>query len=192
MPMMASSTSTPERDGKAAERHGVEREAHAVEHRDRPRASDSGMAVKAISAARTSRRNRYSTARMSTAAISQGLLQVAERALDEIGRTMQRRIEGDSLRFQGRRQVGQRLLDRQGGRQGVGAVLARERQHDAGLAHDERSRPTAAPAPLSPRATSRSRMGVPLRTVDHRLADGVDIGLRGRRSRAARAGRRDR
>jgi len=56
MPMMASSTSTPQCHGKPAERHRIQREPHAIEDADRA-SNDSGMAVNAIKAARKSRRN---------------------------------------------------------------------------------------------------------------------------------------
>ncbi len=67
MPMMASSTSTP--SATANPPSVMVFSVSPMRSRTATAASnDSGMAVKAIKAARKSRRNRYSTARMSTAA----------------------------------------------------------------------------------------------------------------------------
>ncbi len=47
-------------------------------------------------------------------------------------------VHGDALRLQGGPKVSHDLFDCQGGRQGIGTELTRERQHDAGFAHDQR------------------------------------------------------
>ena len=82
------------------------------------------------------------------------------------------RLEGGA---QPARALGQGLFDRQGGRQGIRAVLAGEGQHDAGLAHDQRV------------ARSQRRSLFDLRHVAHQdrhvIANGDDRLSDGRRVR---------
>ena len=54
----------------------------------------------------------------------EGITQIAERALDEIGRAVHRRIDGDAFRFKARDQFRKRRLQPVGRVHGVGAELA--------------------------------------------------------------------
>src|SRR6476620_2686021 len=65
------------------------------------------------------------------------MLQVAQRALDEVRWPMQPAVECDSLRPQGRLELGERTLDGECRAEGVGAVLTGEGNEDTGLPHDE-------------------------------------------------------
>jgi len=121
------------------------------------------MAVNAISAARISRRNRYNTTRISTAAIVKECSRSPRARSNEIRRAVQGGIHGDALRLQGGREVRQGLFDCQGGRQGICTELTRERQHDAGFAHDQRVA-RAQRRTLLTSATSRTSTGTALRT----------------------------
>ncbi|MEJ0008286.1 MAG: hypothetical protein WDM77_18470 [Steroidobacteraceae bacterium] len=52
------------------------------------------------------------------------MLQIPQRALDKICRSMQCRIDGNALRIKGRPQTGQRLLNGKRGSQRICAILA--------------------------------------------------------------------
>ena len=137
MPMMASSTNTPSATAKPPSvmvlsvRPARSSTATAA-------SSDRGMARKVISAERQSRRNRNSTTRIRTAAINSECSRLDQRPLDEIGRAVQRRIDGDALRLQCRRQVAKRRFHGTGGVQGIGAILAGQRQQHAACGPDQR------------------------------------------------------
>ncbi len=75
-----------------------------------------------ISAERQSRRNRYSTANIRTAAITSDCSSEGQRPFDEVRGPVQHRIDRDTLRLQGRRQLRQRGFDGMRRLQRVGAI----------------------------------------------------------------------
>jgi hypothetical protein len=95
------------------------------------------MAVKAISAARASRRKTYKHGENEYRCDHQRLSEIPQGTLDEIRRTMQGGIHRNALRLQGRSQARERLFDGPGNRQRVRAILAGQRQQDARLAHHQ-------------------------------------------------------
>jgi hypothetical protein len=124
------------RDSKSPERHGIESESHAVEDCD-CREQGQRYGGERDQCRTEVAEEHVQHGKNEHARDHQRLLEIPECSLDEIGRTVQSGIKGDTPCVQCWPQAVQRPLDGERGREGVCAVLAREREENARLSHDE-------------------------------------------------------
>ncbi len=169
-----------EGDGEASQGHGVQRLPHAVKH-EHGREQGEGDRREGDQCRAYVAQKQVQHHEDQHRGNRQGVLEVSQGAFDEIRRAVQGGVHGDALRFQGGREVRQGLFDGQGGRQGICTELTRERQHDAGFAHDQR---VARPQPRSlfdfRHVAYQYRHAIANR--DDRLSDGGQIRFRSGRS----------